>query len=186
MTTATGAEPVRLEPRRVPFSVALGFAVVATSAFGGAAPAYSWTTTPARLEAMPYVRSSAFVDQTSAGLAPPGDVDALRDSSGAQAITELRAASGLTTEQVARLLGVTRRTVHNWINGNAMAAQHEERLSRLLALVQALPGATPAERRTALLDSSGGESLFHRLLGERGESARTHFAAVSTSERIAP
>ncbi len=185
MTTETGVEPVPLEARRVPFSVALGFAVAATTAFGGAAPAYAWTTTPARYEAAPYVRSSAFPDQTSAGLGRRVDEEALRAASGAQAITELRAVSGLTTEQVARLLGVTRRSVHNWINGNTMAAQHEERLSRLLALVQALPGATPAERRSALFDSSGGESLFHRLLGERGELARTHFPPVSTSDRIA-
>lgn len=186
MTTATGVEAVRLEGRRAPLSVALGFAVAATSALGGAAPAYAWTTTPARLEAAPVIRSSAFLVQTTAGAGQPVDARSLHGSSGAQAISELRAASGLTTHQVARLVGVSRRSIHNWINGNAIAAQHEERLSRLLAVVQALPGRTPAERRSALLDSSGGESLFHRLLAERGEQARTYFAPVGNSERIAP
>ncbi len=90
----------------------------------------------------------------------------------------------LTTEQVGRLFGVSRRSVHNWINGNVMAPQHEERAARILSIMLALPGSTPAERRAALLDSSHGTSLFHQLVVSREEDPRLQVAGVSARERI--
>ncbi|NLH70958.1 MAG: helix-turn-helix transcriptional regulator [Brooklawnia sp.] len=105
-------------------------------------------------------------------------------ASPAQRISELRTLTGLTTEQVGRLFGVSRRSVHNWINGNPMSPQHEERAAKLLAIVQALPGPTAAERRGALLDSSRGTSLFHQLVAARAESARLQVPGVSARERI--
>lgn len=184
MTTATGVAPLNSQGRRLPFSVALGFAVAATSAFGGAPPVYAWTITPTRPELVAVSPSSVLLTQGGAAVPQQAEFGNFRVP-GRRTIAELRTASGLTTDQIGRLLGVSRRSVHNWINGNAMAAQHEERVSRLLALVQVLPGATPTERRSALLDSSRGESLFHRLLAERQEDAQIRVPAVSPSERIA-
>lgn len=80
------------------------------------------------------------------------------------AIAELRDLSGLTASQVARLFGVSRRSVNNWIAGKPMAPHHEERLSQLLAIVRGVEGSTSDSRRAALLDSSTGPSIFHQLV----------------------
>lgn len=48
-----------------------------------------------------------------------------------------------------------------------MNAAHYERLSRLLVIIDALPGDSPAQRRAVLLmPREGGKSLFDRLRGE--------------------
>lgn len=112
------------------------------------------------------------------------DRERFRPFTGAQRIAELRALTGLTTDQVGRLFGVSRRSVHNWINGSAMAPQHEERAAKILSIARVLPGTTPAERRTALLDSSRGTSLFHQLVGFRAQDARLQVPGLSARERI--
>ena len=128
---------------------------------------------------------AAQVGQTSSGvLKTDGSVASGVAASLSQRIAEIRALAGLTTDQVGRLFGVSRRSVHNWINGSAMAPQHEERAAAVLAIVQALPGATPEERRSALLDSSRGASLFHQLIATRSEAERLQVAGVSARERI--
>jgi hypothetical protein len=65
-----------------------------------------------------------------------------------------------------------------------MAIQHAERVSEILALVNALVGQTPEQRRAALLDSSQGQSLFHQLLGQLKPDAQLQVVAVSARERM--
>jgi DNA-binding transcriptional regulator YiaG len=79
-------------------------------------------------------------------------------------VSDLRSLSGLTTDQIGRLFGVSRRSVHKWISGAPMSPHNEERLSTLLAIVSALPG-NPDERRKTLLRSNSGMSIFHQQLG---------------------
>jgi len=69
--------------------------------------------------------------------------------------------SGLTWEQLGRLFGVSRRTVHLWANGSGMNATNREALYELVALVRSVQGETPGERRRSLLspDSSGRSQL---------------------------
>lgn len=101
----------------------------------------------------------------------------------AERVESFRSVSGLTTDQVARLMGVSRRSVHNWLSGGPMTRANEERLSRLLEVTQGLAG-SPSERRAQLLDSSGGRSLFHRLLDEQVEWAAVHTSPITPRERI--
>jgi DNA-binding transcriptional regulator YiaG len=125
------------------------------------------------------------LDQTTSGLPRFGSADFnIASTSLAKRIAEVRALTGLTTDQVGRLFGVSRRSVHNWINGNAMAPQHEERAAKILSIVQVLPGSTPAERRAALLDSSRGTSLFHQLVTSRDEGVPLQVAGVSAKDRL--
>jgi|GEM_PF-5232109 transcriptional regulator with XRE-family HTH domain len=100
-------------------------------------------------------------------------------------IAQLRALTGLTAEQLGRLFGVSRRSIHNWINGSPMVAHHEERAAKLLEIVQSLPGRSPEQRRAELLDSSKGTSLFHRLVAESSKEQRLQVAALTVQERIA-
>ena len=59
--------------------------------------------------------------------------------------------SGLTWEQLGRLFGVSRRTVHLWANGSGMNASNREALYELVALVRSVQGETPAVRRRCRL-----------------------------------
>lgn len=81
----------------------------------------------------------------------------------AHQIIELRETSGLTIDQLGRLFGVSRRSVHNWLNGKPMAPRHEEQLGYILSTVRSLPGASRQERRSQLLASRDGGSLFQAL-----------------------
>lgn len=79
--------------------------------------------------------------------------------------------SGLTGEQMARLFGVSRRAVHLWVSGGRMNAANHERLAHLLAVIDALPGHTPAQRRAALLaPDEHGMSPYDRLRSEHASS----------------
>lgn len=87
------------------------------------------------------------------------------ETDGANSVAVLRDLSGLTSSQIARLFGVSRRSVQNWIAGATMSPSNEERLSHLLAQIRPL-GDGPLERRRKLLASSKGPSLLHQLTGE--------------------
>lgn len=187
MTSTSGATLVRRERNvSAPFALAFGFALATSSAAGATLPAVPFTATAVVELAEVAARDVSMpLDQTTSGL-PRLDSSNPNENSAslAQRIAQLRALTGLTTDQVGRLFGVSRRSVHNWINGNAMAPQHEERAAKILSIAHALPGSTPADRRAALLDSSHGTSLFHQLVASRGEGVPLQIVAVSARERI--
>ena len=87
------------------------------------------TTHPIPNGIAPYSRSSG--GQTTAGAPVP-----LVAAPAGAVIGELRRLSGLTWDQLARLLGVSRRSVHFWASGKPMAQSNEEHLRRLLAVVR--------------------------------------------------
>jgi DNA-binding transcriptional regulator YiaG len=88
--------------------------------------------------------------------------------SSAEAIGVLRSISGLTWDQISKLFGVSRRSVHLWASGRPMNAGHEEALFRLLAVVEALPARSAGERRAGLLmPREGGRSLYDELRAEK-------------------
>jgi DNA-binding transcriptional regulator YiaG len=53
----------------------------------------------------------------------------------AQLVSELKEKSGLTAEQLGRLMGVSRRSIHNWSAGASISASREERVRQLGLLV---------------------------------------------------
>jgi DNA-binding transcriptional regulator YiaG len=70
------------------------------------------------------------------------------------AIHELRRLSGLTWEHLARICGVTRRTLHFWASGKPLTAAHEERLQRLLATMRMIDRGSAQDNRSVLLQPS--------------------------------
>jgi DNA-binding transcriptional regulator YiaG len=153
---------------------------VFSCAIAATAPTGSWTETSWTRPAV----DTGLVSNASTA----GSVSAIRDATqtrtSADAISELRAISGLTIDQVGRLLGVSRRSVHNWLNGSVMAAVHAERLSSLINVISAIPASSAIERRAVLFDSSRGVSLFHQLLAQQPEQAQLQFEGVSVRDRI--
>jgi DNA-binding transcriptional regulator YiaG len=84
------------------------------------------------------------------------------------AISELRLLSGLTWEQLARLLGVARRSVHLWASGMALSPANEERLLRVLATIRQVDRGDAAANRAALFAEHKGGVVAFDLLA-RGE-----------------
>ncbi len=93
------------------------------------------------------------------------------------AIAELRRLSGLTWEQLARLFGVSRRSLHFWASGKPLNATNGERLRRLLAALRRADRGTAHLNREMLLRdhdgvipvdllAAGRYDDFIRLVGE--------------------
>lgn len=64
---------------------------------------------------------------------------------------DIRTLSGLTWQQLARVFGVDRRSLHLWAKGARLSAEHAERLQRIRAIV-------------GRADAGNSESTRHRLL----------------------
>lgn len=170
------------EKAKLPFALAFGCILAVSSTISASAPSGSWSMTSA--EGSPQLRVVATAGGTSSGQIAKGATPRL-SAEPARQVTELRILSGLTTDQVAKLMGVTRRSIHNWIGGSAMTRQNQQRVAELLSLVRSLPADTPEGRRDAVLDSSGGRSLFHRLLENLTQGSRVQSVPVTARERIA-
>ncbi len=67
------------------------------------------------------------------------------------AIFELKRLSGLTWEELAGLLSVTRRSLHLWANGGRINAPNERRVRDLLVTMRELDRGTARENRALLL-----------------------------------
>lgn len=98
-------------------------------------------------------------------------------------VAALKSESGLTADQLGRLLGVSRRSIHNWATGAAIASTHEEKVRELDSFIFSLPAYTPDERRNLLLDSSNGPSLFKQFASKADRPQRIKFG-VPVEERL--
>jgi DNA-binding transcriptional regulator YiaG len=79
----------------------------------------------------------------------------------ADLIRELHTRSGLTWEQIARLLGISRRAAHQWAAGARITSRHHELLSSAVALVEQTNTIDPIAARAVLLAPRAGRaSLF--------------------------
>jgi transcriptional regulator with XRE-family HTH domain len=102
------------------------------------------------------------VAQTTAGAA----VEAAEPAGAA--IGELRRLSGLTWEQLARLVSVSRRSLHFWASGKAMTPGNEEHLQRLLGVVRRIDRGAASVNRAVLLGTREDGTIPFDLLAARG------------------
>ncbi len=87
------------------------------------------------------------------------------------AIAELRRRSGLTWDELARLFGVERRSVHFWASGKALNPANEARLDQMLAVVRYIDRGSAQATRALLTALSDGTTPFELL-------AQSHFEEV--------
>lgn len=111
--------------------------------------------------------------QTNAG------ANAVEPASAGDALAELRRLSGLSWEQLSRMLGVSRRALHFWASGKPMARSNEEHLQRVLAVVRTIDRGSTAATRTALLEALDNKRNTVDLL-----AAHEYERAGSTASRL--
>lgn len=102
----------------------------------------------------------------------------------AERIKDVRQATDLTWEQLAKMFGVSRRSVHLWASTGKMNANNEEVLGRIERVVNGLKNMTPQQRRSAFLDSSNGQSILARIKSERSENQIVEYAAYTAAELL--
>lgn len=78
----------------------------------------------------------------------------------ALSLAEVRRLSGLSWQQIANAVGVSRRAVHYWSNGGNIAAVHQERLNELAAEVEHLSYLGPDQVRSRLTEVDDSRTSF--------------------------
>jgi DNA-binding transcriptional regulator YiaG len=110
----------------------------------------AWQSAPLAPQSARHVGLSVMVTSTTGTFtASPSGV--YKPASPAADLRHFHEASGLTWDQVARMFGVSRRSVHLWAAGGRMSSSNEETLARLTSTLVALQGETPDARRHELL-----------------------------------
>ncbi len=93
-------------------------------------------------------------DGTSAALpafAPGPNAMNSHEGTAARRIGDAKRLSGLTWDELSRVMTTTRRTLHLWANGRPISSINEGRLSRLVGVLQIISRGTGRETRQALL-----------------------------------
>jgi hypothetical protein len=81
-------------------------------------------------------------------------------------LSRVQKLSGLTLEEIAPLIGVSRRTLQNWKAESNISARKEQRLRDLADCLDALPSADPEQTRQRLLERRPGMVRVYDLLAE--------------------
>lgn len=83
-----------------------------------------------------------------------------------QLAQELRRRSGLTNEEIAPLVGVSRRSFQAWLAGGSISARKEMRLRHLVGAVTEIDNLEPQAMRARLLSKNKGSVRPYDLLAE--------------------
>ncbi|NQY97270.1 MAG: hypothetical protein HRT82_08910 [Henriciella sp.] len=97
-----------------------------------------------------------------------------RDRSGRELVQEIKRISGLNWAQVAQMVGVSARTIHNWNNGEKVAASNHQKLGRLASTIRYIDrGYGDANRRLLLGEGERGFTLHSMLINEQYDEAKS-------------
>ena len=92
-------------------------------------------------------------------------------------IRDVKEATGLTWGQFADLFGVSRRSVHLWVGGGNISADHIARFEMIRAKISRLGTLTPIETRAALFTlGANGVSPYAELVAEISGPSSSYIA----------
>src|ERR1035441_737266 len=92
----------------------------------------------------------------------------------AKSVRSLRQRSGLTWDELARVFGVTRRTLYNWSIGGQVSSAHAQTLARVIGLVHEVDtGDARLTRSRLLAPTESGSTLYTQLAQRRGFAPTT-------------
>lgn len=100
------------------------------------------------------------------------------------AIAELRRTSGLTWDQIGRLFGVSRRSVHFWASGKPMNAANEQHLLQVLEVVRQTDRGDARSNRAVLFEVSADGTPFDLLASKRFDEAGALLGRGPVSRRL--
>ena len=108
-----------------------------------------------------------------------------RPKSDSELVTSLHDRSGLTWEQLARAIGVSRRSLHMWAAGSTVTYAHRRIMERFELLITSI-GMTPVETRVKLLEQRPGRgSLLDDFRRDRnGEKREINGPALGAFEML--
>jgi transcriptional regulator with XRE-family HTH domain len=101
-------------------------------------------------------------------------------------LAELRSKTQLTWAQLARALGVQRRSLHFWARGERPSAANLERLMRILGIVRAIDRGDPAETTAFLFESLPGRPSPFALLCEGRDEELLEFLRPRQQAETSP
>jgi hypothetical protein len=110
----------------------------------------------------------------------------LSETAAQRMAAELRRLSGLTNEEIAPLLGVSRRSFQAWIAGRPISARKEARLRDVVCAVRQLAADTPAATRERLLNRPPRSVSAYDLLAEERYEAAVDLATGCRRHQLAP
>ena len=86
-------------------------------------------------------------------------------------LQEIKSTTGLTWQQLARIFKVTPRSLHLWMDGEALDSVHQERLYRVLTIVRKLPFSDSFKNRSFLLSPQPDGTILLDLLAAGDDDA---------------
>jgi len=102
----------------------------------------------------------------------------------AQPLMELRRLSGLSWEQIAAMLGVDRRSVHNWAAGKPIALKNQQRIGELLSFLQFMDRGAAHENVALLLAPTAAGPTLLQLLTEEEYRLAQHLVGKGSGRTV--
>jgi transcriptional regulator with XRE-family HTH domain len=99
---------------------------------------------------------------------PVGDEEGATLPELAKSVRSLRQRSGLTWDELARIFGVTRRTLYNWSIGGQVSAANARAIADVIGSLHEIDAGDPRVTRSRLLaPTENGATLYARLIQQR-------------------
>lgn len=104
-----------------------------------------------------------------------------------ETLQRLQRVSGLHWGEIAQAVGVSRRTIHNWLSGKQVADVHLNRLLILHQAVEAIGEGSDQDTRAALLTPrANGRSILEDLALAARPKRRSLTSSLSVADQVAP
>lgn len=128
-----------------------------------------------------------FVEARTLPARPPAPPAAEPATSVTSLLTSLRRVSGLAWGEMAAALGVSRRTIHNWLGGARLAGHHLTRLMELEQTVNAAATGSADDTRARLMQRGPqGRSILEDLALAARPARRVPLSSVPVGEMLTP
>jgi DNA-binding transcriptional regulator YiaG len=104
----------------------------------------------------------------------------------AKSVRSLRQRSGLTWDELARIFGVTRRTLYNWSVGGQVSAVNARAIAEVVRLVHEVDSGDPKTTRSRLLaPMQNGATLYAKLIQPKQSIPNPSVPAYSPDQLLA-
>jgi len=109
----------------------------------------------------------------------------IKPPSARSALQEIKSTTGLTWQQLAKVFWVSQRSLHLWMDGEAMDSLHQERLYRVLIAIRRLPFPESFQNRAFLFSPQANRTIPFDLLASGDDDAFVACALGAPARPIA-